>query len=119
MITGTLIYTWLKGEQVGKDQYGNRYFRNRKKLQGRERRWVLYKGSREASKVPPEWHAWLHHTVEEPLTDDASDAAAWQQEHLPNLTGTQFAFVPPGHDLAGGKRSKATGDYQAWTPGED
>ncbi len=117
MITGTILFTWLKGQQVGKDQYGNRYFRSRgKKLWGRERRWVLYKGRHEASKVPPEWHAWLHHTSAEPLTASVTDTPSWQKEHLPNLTGTTLAYLPAGHDLAGGRRAPATGDYEAWTP---
>ena len=57
---GTLIYTLINGVMVGTDEFGNRYYRARKdKLQGRERRWVLYRGKPEASRVPPEWHAWL------------------------------------------------------------
>jgi NADH:ubiquinone oxidoreductase subunit len=32
------------------------------------------------------------------------------------LTGTELAYRPPGHALAGNHRDKATGDYEAWTP---
>lgn len=113
---GTRLYTWLHGSLVGKDEFGNKYYRCKKKLQGRERRWVLYKGVVEGSKVPAEWHAWLHHTVEEPLTEEATQAKAWQKEHLPNLTGTQNAYYPQGDSRQGAERSKATGDYQAWQP---
>ena len=71
MTIGTLLFTWWKGERVGTDEFGNRYYREKPGRQlrpgggrdSRERRWVLYKGEAEASKVPPEWHAWLHHTV--------------------------------------------------------
>ena len=67
------LLTWLRGELVGTDQYGNRYYRlkgDKPSRRGggrfsRERRWVIYNGEPEASKVPPEWHAWLHHTVNE------------------------------------------------------
>jgi NADH:ubiquinone oxidoreductase subunit len=116
MITGTLIYTWLHGELVGTDEFGNRYYRSKDRRYGRERRWVLYKGRHEASKVPPEWHAWLHHTTADPLTESAAKARPWQKEHLPNLTGTPGAYLPPGHDLRGGHRPRANGDYEPWIP---
>ncbi len=62
MTIGTLIYTWLCGQKVGTDGFGNHYYSGRRNsLYGRERRWVVYNGIDEASKVPPEWHAWLHH----------------------------------------------------------
>ena len=33
-----------------------------------------------------------------------------------NLTGTGLAYRPPGHLKSGGRREKATGDYEAWKP---
>lgn len=118
MDIGTLLFTWLFGEYVGTDVHGNRYYRNRKlKRYGRERRWVLYKGEREASKVPPEWDAWLHHVSDEPLTGAAAEMRPWQKQHVPNLSGTPLAYRPKGHDLRGGRRPPATGDYEVWTPG--
>ena len=66
----TRVYTWFqlltgRGELVGTDEFENRYYRcDRSRLHGRERRWVLFKGEAEASRVPPEWHAWLHHTTD-------------------------------------------------------
>jgi NADH:ubiquinone oxidoreductase subunit len=73
MTLGTRLLTWLRGELVGSDAYGNRYYRERggrpvRRGGGRfsrEKRWVIYNGEPEGSKVPPEWHAWLHHTVNE------------------------------------------------------
>lgn len=117
MHLGTLFYTWFMGELVGADEFSNRYYRSRgRKLQGRERRWVLYKGQVEASKVPPEWHAWLHHTTDAPLTESAVRAWPWQKKHMPNPTGTRQAYLPAGHDLKGGRRAPASGDYEPWTP---
>ena len=114
---GTLINTWLSGVLVGTDEFGNRYYRARKaKLHGRERRWVLFKGKVEASRVPPEWHAWLHHTSAEPLSEQAAQSKTWQKGHLPNQTGTAGAYRPRGHAYRGGKRAAATGDYEPWTP---
>lgn len=112
---GTLLFTWLKGKLVGTDTAGNRYYIERGSPKNRRaRRWVIYAGSTEASAVPPEWHAWLHHTVDAPLTD--SERRAWQKPHVANATGTSGAYLPPGHELRGGQRDRATGDYEAWQP---
>jgi NADH:ubiquinone oxidoreductase subunit len=117
MDIGTLLFTWLFGERVGKDEFGNRYYRNQRLARyGRERRWVIYKGRPEATKAPPEWHAWLHHMVDEPLTESAAQRLPWQKERMVNLTGTPYAYRPAGHDLKGGRRAHATGDYEPWTP---
>lgn len=117
MNIGTLIYTWFNGELVGTDEFGNRYYRAAKKTRwGREQRWCLFKGVRDSSKVPPEWHAWLHHTVDQPLTHLSTETKSWQKEHQPNLTGTAAAYRPAGHAYQGGHRARATGDYEAWTP---
>ena len=116
MHLGTLFYTWVRGDQVGTDEFGNRYYRSKgKKLQGRERRWVLYKGEVEASRIPPEWHAWLHHTCEEPPLG-ARPEIPWEKPHLANQTGTSGAYRPGGSVLSDQERQKSGGDYQAWTP---
>ena len=119
---GTRLYTWLRGEPVGRDGTGNRYYRekgggrvHRESLR-RERRWVVYQGEVEASRVPPEWHAWLHHTTQDVPPAGGPPKQPWQKDHLPNLTGTGAAYRPPGHTLEGGRRDKATGDYEPWKP---
>lgn len=116
MKLGTILYTWLKGEIVGTDEFGNRYYRSKDTLNGRQRRWVIYNGADDASKTPSEWHAWLHHTVEEPLTESAAQPNPWQQGHESNKTGTSGSYLPEGHPFRGGNRATATGDYEAWSP---
>jgi NADH:ubiquinone oxidoreductase subunit len=106
---GTRLLTWWKGELVGRDQFGNSYFREK----GGDRRWVIYRGRIEASKVPPEWHAWLHRITDEiPKPEPRRE---WQREHVPNLTGTPFAYRPAGH-IERGRHARATGEYQPWRP---
>ncbi len=113
----------LRGELVGRDDYGNRYYRMKgaKPSQrgggrfSRERRWVIYQGEPEGSKVPSEWHAWLHHTVDAP--PGPRRRYAWEKPHEPNLTGTPGAYRPRGSILRGSHRPHATGDYEPWTPG--
>lgn len=115
---GTLLHTLLHGRRVGADEFGNRYYvgKGDHREGGRQRRWVLYKGAAEASKVPPDWHAWLHHTIATPPSEQPLPAKPWEKEHEANRTGTAAAYVPQGSVLAGGERPRATGDYQAWRP---
>ena len=124
MTIGTRLMTWLRGELVGSDAYGNRYYRDKSRAAlrrgggrfSREKRWVIYKGVAEASKVPAQWHAWLHHTVDAPPRPGEGPHYPWQKEHLPNLSGTPLAYRPPGSVLRGGQRAPAAGDYEPWRP---
>jgi NADH:ubiquinone oxidoreductase subunit len=121
MSIGTRLFTWLRGELVGNDALGNRYFRERGGVRrnvgglGVERRWVLYKGEVEGSKVPPLWHAWLAHTIEDAPREDGP-TRSWLKPHQPNLTGTALAYRPPGHELSGGHRPRTVGEYEPWRP---
>lgn len=116
---GTRLYTAWKGRFVGKDEFGNRYYQERRKPKsGRAKRWVMYKGMPEASKVPALWHGWLHYTTDVLPTQMPMPTYAWQKEHVPNLTGTAGAYVPPGHIHRGARRDASTSDYEAWSPGD-
>ncbi len=102
--------TLWRGRFVGEDSQGNKYYEDKKKTRyGKPRRWIMYKGRAEASKVPADWHAWLHFTTSEP--PQLRQHYPWEKEHLPNLTGTPYAHQPKG--LKGVVPLK---DYEAWTP---
>ncbi|MGZ5933572.1 MAG: NADH:ubiquinone oxidoreductase subunit NDUFA12 [Rhizomicrobium sp.] len=109
---GTLATIWFSGAYVGTDKFGNRYYRAKKG----NRRWVTYAGTVEASRVPPDWHGWLHHTYEDPPTKVPFKEQSWEKEHTPNLTGTADAYRPDGSLAKSGVRPPATGDYEAWKP---
>jgi NADH:ubiquinone oxidoreductase subunit len=109
---GTTLYSWRKGERVGEDASGNRYFRSRDGA----RRWVIYAGSNDASRVPPEWHGWLHGTHDALPTEALPAPRDWQQPALPNVTGTAAAYRPAGALERASTRARSSGDYQAWTP---
>lgn len=116
---GTRFTIWKQGRYVGKDDLGNRYYEQRKGVGpfGKPRRWVIYTDLAEASKVPPEWHGWLHHTVEAPPTEEDYTARPWQKPHRMNMTGTPEAYRPAGSILnPDGQRPPASGDYSAWRP---
>ena len=111
MTIGTKLHTIFFGTRVGADEFGNRYYTSKN-----GRRWVLYKGIAEASKVPAEWHRWLHKTTDEvPNNVTKYD---WEKPHLPNLSGTENAYAPKGHLRKGHDHGKVTGSYNAWEPKE-
>ncbi len=115
---GTHVWTRYRGKEVGRDSDGNVYYEEAKanKTTGRKRRWVIYNGTAEASRVPAEWHGWLHHTFVEPPTKEPFQKKAWEADHVPNLTGTENAYRPKGSLWRDGQRPHATGDYEPWSP---
>jgi len=116
---GTYLFTSSHGQLVGTDEFGNRFYEEKKPVAGRpRRRWVIYKGLAEASKVSADWHGWLHHTFEAPPTSAPFKVKPWEKPHVPNLSGTPFAPRPSGSLYRHGERPHATGDYQPWQPEE-
>jgi NADH:ubiquinone oxidoreductase subunit len=113
----TLLMTWLRGQLVGEDQYGNRYYRERRNRPWRQqKRWVVYADDAEPTEIPPGWVGWLHKRFELPPSEMPLSAPVWEKERLPVTTGTELAYRPPGSIQRGGKRAPATGDYEAWRP---
>lgn len=114
---GTSLYTARKGKKVGEDHMGNVYYEGGfDTIYKRPRRWVIYNGSNDASRVPAEWHNWLHYTSEGAPESNLPPARIWEKESTPNRTGTDEAYRPLGALEKGGHRAIATGDYEAWTP---
>ncbi|MFN3817758.1 NADH:ubiquinone oxidoreductase subunit NDUFA12 [Blastomonas sp.] len=113
---GTLLFSSLNGEKVGEDHQGNTYFRSKPKKGRKERRWVLYKGANDASRVPSEWHGWLHNSYDAIPESHLPPPRIWEKDYVPNQTGTIGAYRPAGSLDRGGVRAAATGDYEAWTP---
>jgi NADH:ubiquinone oxidoreductase subunit len=117
---GMDLFTRRKGEKVGSDDYGNVYYRSRNgekdKALGHERRWVIYKGEAEASRVPPGWAGWLAFTYDKAPSQEDYKPREWQMPHEPNMTGTALAYRPKGSTLGQGERQPTGGDYKPWTP---
>ena len=83
---GSVIYTKLFGHYVGSDIYQNKYY---KRLNlPKEKRWVIYNGINDASKVPAEWHGWLHFISDHPPAEHCADMWA------PNNTGVPGTDTP-------------------------
>lgn len=107
---GTQLFTARKGEKVGDDAQGNVFYRNADD----SKRWVIFNGDIEASRIDPEWHGWLHRTWDEPPTEVAVVHKPWETPHLPNLTGTAMAHAPAGSIRRA--EPAARSDYEAWSP---
>lgn len=116
---GTRLLIWRQGDFIGEDDFGNRYYEQKEGRVGplgRRRRWVTYRDLADASKVPPEWHGWLHYTHDTPPTKEDYQARPWQKPHKMNMTGTRDAWRPQGSILAAAQRPAASGDYKPWRP---
>ena len=106
----TLLYTARKGVRVGEDEQGNTFYRTRDGA----RRWVIFNGETEASRISADWHGWLHHTFDTPPTDRPLPHKPWEKPHLENLTGTQMAYAPQGSIRTTTPTERR--DYEAWSP---
>lgn len=78
----SIIFTKIFGVHAGEDLYGNQfYFR---KTSEEEKRWVVYKGMYDPSKISDEWHSWLH------FINDIKPFKS-KKTWIPNTTGTKFS----------------------------
>jgi NADH:ubiquinone oxidoreductase subunit len=106
----TQLYTWRRGVKVGEDTQGNAFYTTK----DGKRRWVIFNGEVEASRVSPDWHGWLHHTFKDTPTDKPMVHKVWEKPHQENLTGTPLAYAPAGSIRRA--EPAARKDYEAWTP---
>ena len=103
---GTFIYTLFTGKLAGSDEFGNKYYFNTK-----GKRWVIYKNNIEASKIPSEWHSWLHFvSLKTPSSN--KKIFPWQKKHEENLTGTSRAHKPEGSLANDSKKNMKK--YETW-----
>ena len=103
---GTFIYTLFSGKLVGVDEFGSKYYSNSK-----GKRWVIYKNRVESSKIPPEWHLWIHFLTNN-IPSSNPIKFKWQKEHKENLTGTTKAYKPDGSLTFDSKKNMKK--YETW-----
>ena len=104
---GTFLYTLFSGKFAGEDEFGNKYYSDRKG----KKRWVIYKERVESSKIPPKWHSWIHFQRTN-LPVQNSNTFEWQKQHEENLTGTKKAYKPDGSMLNDYKKNMKK--YETW-----
>ena len=93
---GTRFHTWRHGKPVGRDEQGNAYYEGGTDSEGRTRRWVIYNGVADASRIPPGWHGWMHHRVDTAPSHENYQPREWQKPHQANLTGTSRRLPAQG-----------------------
>ena len=99
---GTRLQTIFSGKFVGEDEFGNKYYENKKK----KKRWVIYSGEIEATKIPVEWYSWMH-SIKNKIEDNHKlEKYDWQLNHTPNLTGTNKSYNPKKNQNANKKKYK-------------
>lgn len=108
---GTQLFTSRHGEKVGEDEQGNVYYRNADD----SKRWVIFNGEIEASRIPPDWHGWLHRTFEEAPTEKPLVHKDWEKPHLENVTASPALSYKPTGSLRRVDPVERT-DYEAWVP---
>ena len=86
---GTLLKTLFTGKLVGRDEYGNRYYKNKN-----DERWVVYSSEIEATKITSDWYLWMHHTINNIPDVKSEKKYKWQKKHLENKTGTNEKYKP-------------------------
>lgn len=106
---GTRLMTWRKGVKVGEDAVGNIYYETKDK----KRRWVIFAGDSEASRVPAEWHGWLHHSYDNRPGLNELGRQSWELPHKENMTGGVNAYAPDGSQYSSSEKKN---NYHAWTP---
>ncbi|MFV9875226.1 MAG: NADH-ubiquinone oxidoreductase subunit NDUFA12 family protein [Rickettsiales endosymbiont of Dermacentor nuttalli] len=113
-IIGTLLSVWLFAKKVGEDNFGNKYYLSKcLNAEKKPKRIILYKGVAEPSKIPPLWHSWIHYKTD---VVPNSNTYQWQNKRTVNMTGTDLAYMPPGHVNKEAKHDRTINDYQPWQP---
>ena len=100
---GTFLYTIFFGKLVGRDEFGNKYYQNKK-----GKRWVIYNGEINASKITSDWFSWIHYTVNTIPTEKKIEKYSWQKPHIENKTGTKESYHPNK------KNDQTTKKYSTW-----
>jgi len=101
---GTRIKTIFFGKLIGTDSFGNKYYESKK-----GKRWVIYYGEVDASKIPVEWYSWIHFTPNKIEKNHDLKKYEWQKPHQPNLTGTEMAYYPNKNNKDAIKKK-----YKSW-----
>ena len=104
---GTFLYTLFFGKFVGKDNSGNKYYQNNK-----GKRWVIYNGEINASKIESDWYQWMHYQIDTNPSKIKVSKHSWQKPHSDNKSGTKKAYRP--NKII--NKKKDFKKYESWKP---
>ena len=100
---GTFLKTLFFGKYMGKDEFGNKYYKNKQ-----DERWVIYSSNIEATKITSDWFMWMHHTIDK-IPNNNEKKYLWQKKHLENKTGFKDAYKPTKI-----KKNSKLKKYETW-----
>ena len=101
---GTFLKTLFYGKFMGKDDFGNKYYKSKK-----NERWVIYSNNIEATKITSDWYLWIHHTIDKVPEVENNKKYLWQKKHLENQTGSKNSYKPVKI-----KRNNVKKKYETW-----
>ena len=104
---GTFLYTIFFGKFIGKDQAGNKYYESKN-----GKRWVIYNGEINASKIDSDWYCWIHYQTDVRPSEKNFIKHSWQKPHMENKTGTKEAYKP--NKIS--NKAKEFKKYESWKP---
>ena len=102
---GTYLKTLFFGKYVGKDEFGNKYYKNKN-----DDRWVVYSKSVEATKITTEWYLWMHHTLKQYSRRKKRKKNIFGKKNTKrNQTGTNNRYKPVKI-----KKNEKQKKYETW-----
>ena len=112
----TYLKLFFTANYIGEDSYKNKYYESKKRKDylGRKKRFCIFNGIVEASKIPSNWHAWIHHNSNVAIEHQKY---FWMKSHIPNLTGTLHSFQPNHHtqfNVYGNNSINKNKNYTPW-----
>lgn len=117
MLISIFCFLSFSTTAVGEDSFKNRYFEDKSEYYGRDR-WVEYVDERnpDSLKITPEWHAWLHHIIDTPPSEQPFPEPTYKKPAVGNRTGTSEAYVPSHHRLNNRFHGAAPEKFEPWKP---
>ena len=76
----------------------------------KRKRWVVYKGEINASKITSDWFSWIHHITDRNPSEIRQKKYSWQKPHEENKTGTKKSYRP--NKIT--KNAKDFKKYETW-----
>ncbi len=99
---GTRLFTIFFGKYVGNDDKGNKYYQSKS-----GKRWVIYNGEIESTKISSEWYSWIHFMPNKIEKTRDTKIFKWQKPFLSNQTGTENAYHPKKNENSRKKKYKS------------
>lgn len=112
-----LFFYKIFGEFVGKDEFGNFYFRDFNIVRSfrKERRWVYFCDRAISIKVPSKWFLWLHYQIDLPPSKNDMINKSYHWEKIDSRATSKLKnHCDPDNKWSSKNNLKKT--YMSWRP---